>query len=227
MRNNKVFILGGRSGTSLMLRLLVKPYNIRGWSKKNKGTREPKKTRVKIRKYYPKVPLSIFDDYEDDFQVVKLPHFDLIVDKIIKRYKNPVFIVMDRNTEDIMYSYRNTRFSNKKFSGGFVGWANNEMAKGPGIKKAMEEFAGRKIKNDDDGFRIWVDMCKQKREEFLKNYPKELIFRIEFDDFMENFHKVMHRLCEFLGLKPKPNQWDKLRRHRWSPSSKGIKSYIK
>lgn len=234
MRKNKIFILGGRSGTSLMLRLLTKGVRLKDW---NKRGGEPSYLRSLIRKTYPNVPINCFDKFNNDFQVVKLPHFDFIIDKIIEKYKNPIFIVMNRKIEDMVNSYKNTHFSTLRYNKegeitksneyNVIGWASNEMYCSEGITTAMKEFNGLEIENDIDAFRVWLELTKHLREDNLRCYNKNLIFRIEFDEFMNNFEKVMIKLSKFLMIKPRMNKWLFLRKKKFSPSAKGINYYVK
>jgi len=218
MRNNKIFILGGRSGTSLMLRLLARTLHLRGWKKNN--IREPGITRDKIRKTYPNIPMSIFDDYQENFQIIKLPHFDFIIDLIIKKYNNPIFIVMDRKVSDIISSYKGTRFSKLE-------WAKTEMSLSKGIKSDMIKIADKQLDDDLEAYEVWLRLSRRLREKYLKNYDKNNIFYIDFDEFMSNFEVVMRELSKFLDIRPMMSKWNRLRRKKWSPSAKGINYYIK
>jgi len=125
---NKVFIIGGRSGTTLMQKLLMVTGEFRNWHHKNvrfnpkihdpiafakKRTQTPYGNAWEIFKTFPDVPDSVLKPMER-FTICKLPEFDLVIDKIIKMYKDPIFIVMEIMMRGInWFCYKTMEIANK------------------------------------------------------------------------------------------------------------------
>ncbi len=216
MKKNKIFVLGGRSGTCLMIRLLIKGIGFKNYTNKHNG--EPEDIRQVIRTTYPDIPNNIFNTGQKGWQVSKLPFFDFIIDKIIEIYKNPIFIVMERNIDDIIKSYLGVHWDNLIL---------REFNLYPKLKKPIVDYFKREPKNDVDSIYMWERFLIHLREKSFSTYNKKNIFRIDFNDFMNNFDNVMRRLCRFLNIKPNIRKFNRLRTRQYSPSTYSVMNYIR
>lgn len=211
---NKIFILGGRSGTSLMLKILIKS-GLRNYHEKPK---EPEDLRRIIRSNYPNVPIRMFNSGRKDWQVTKLPDYDFVIDKIIKRFKNPLFILMDRNVHDTVSSYIG------------VGWEDaikDILDENHNLMKEMVKVFRRKPENRIDSLWMWETWMRLLRKKHLKGYNKKNIFYLNFNYWMMNFDKVMKGLAKFLNIQPRLQFWRKLREIKASASNYGVMNYIR
>lgn len=235
MVDYKLFILGGRSGTTLMQKLIMLSGEFRNWHRKNtnfdirrkndkrsfmkKPTQTPYKNAWTIYKNYPNVPNDILDPM-DNFTLAKLPEFDLIIDMIIRRYKTPKFLILERDLESITQSYVKT--FNRNISEKIFKYNGCKVE----CKKLMGDYPRE---NDYDGKKLWWNWLITTRERDINDYEEkyqENVLRIEFDDFMNKFNITMRRVSKFLGIKPMMKLWRKMRRIKSVPTKTNVKNYL-
>lgn len=235
VKNYKLFILGGRSGTTLMQKLIMLSYEFDNWHRgkdaqairkaKDKRTIMRTPTQVPYRnawtiyENYPNVPKSILNPMKNH-NLAKLPEFDLIIDMIIERFKTPKFIILERDLDSIVSSYEKT----------FGRDIAKMIFKHEGCREECKKLLGTyPKKNTPNDKKIWWKWLIKTREEKIKEYEQEHpenVLRINFDVFMKNFRKTMRRVSKFLGIKPTIKLWCLMREIKSVPTKTDVRKYL-
>ena len=209
--NDKIVILGARSGTSLMLNLLAATGKFRIWSNgTGRGLYEgmaqeiPAKQKQRILQLYPDQH-AIADTFPDDWTLAKTPTFYFCIPALIKKF-HPKFIVMDRSLEGRVHSMLNTRsgdswtvISRKIFSN----FPNICLPLTHGIESFNDEQWERRFTMGQD---ILLELE-------LQDYDQSKILRVDFCEFMHDFSETMLKVSGFLGIAPGnfPLTWKSMR----------------
>lgn len=189
-RKYKTIILGARSGTTLIQKclLITGMLNWGLWSLDCFEAEPPIKE--KIWGSYPNVKERVLKP-KYYWELAKTPALGFVLPQILDIYKKVKFIVMERPLEERINSHINT-------------WGDLMMTKVfnmmPKFQKWIERefgFIPTDIRTFEEVFQI---LRETKREEFLKDYPQELILRVKFHDLMNDFEKEMKRICDFLDI---------------------------
>ncbi len=189
-RKYKTVILGARSGTTLVQKcLLITGMNNWGlWSLDCFEAEPPIKHR--IWGTYPNVSDRVLKP-KYYWELAKTPVLGFVLPQLLDIYKKVKFIVMERPLEERVNSHINT------WGDGMIDKIFNMM---PKFQKWIESEFGF-IPTDIRTFEeLFQTLRETKREEFLKNYPQELILRVQFHDLMNDFEKEMKRICIFLDI---------------------------
>ncbi len=205
----KVFILGWRSGTTLLIRCLTEKSNLKLWGR-SAASREPG-IRRDIRIYYPHIPIYKLPE-SNTFNISKCPDFDLIIDLLIEKYNNPKFTILERDVESCVKSFINSNMHIPTF---------NQIKKNSNLMKDLGN-----PNNPVDFSYKFCNLMREKRKKFLKNYDKKYILRVDFYEFMGNFDSTMIKICNFVGIKPALEVYRKLRKIKLISTRSNITKYI-
>jgi uncharacterized LabA/DUF88 family protein len=200
--NIKYFILGGRSGTSTMAKL-VQLAGMKLWS--TAGVTEPPYIQGAILNniYRPKAiekALKINQTWE----IAKLPEFSLILPILDRLYPKNKFIVMQRPLQERMESHIR------------MGWhiqISDRLQQNANLRHFIEQVTGEKVNkrmiNNDMLYFMALDILTY---EFLKDKPEKVLF-VRYADFNNQFEAVMENVAAFLGLDYSENivTWKKLK----------------
>jgi len=200
--NIKYFILGGRSGTSTMAKL-VQLAGMKLWS--TAGVTEPPYIQGAILNniYRPKAiekALKINQTWE----IAKLPEFSLILPILDRLYPKNKFIVMQRPLQERMESHIR------------MGWhiqISDRLQQNANLRHFIEQVTGEKVNkrmiNNDMLYFMALDILTY---EFLKDKPEKVLF-VRYADFNNQFEAVMENVAAFLGLDYSENilPWKKLK----------------
>ena len=198
----KYFILGGRSGTSTMAKL-VQIAGMKLWS--TAGVTEPPYIQGAILNniYRPKAiekALKINQTWE----IAKLPEFSLILPILDRLYPKNKFIVMQRPLQERMESHIR------------MGWhiqISDRLHQNANLRHFIEQVTGEKVNkrmiNNDMLYFMALDILTY---EFLKDKPEKVLF-VQYADFNNQFEAVMEKVAAFLGLDYSENivTWKKLK----------------
>ena len=198
----KYFILGGRSGTSTMAKL-VQIAGMKLWS--TAGVTEPPYIQGAILNniYRPKAiekALKINQTWE----IAKLPEFSLILPILDRLYPKNKFIVMQRPLQERMESHIR------------MGWhiqISDRLHQNANLRHFIEQVTGEKVNkrmiNNDMLYFMALDILTY---EFLKDKPEKVLF-VRYADFNNQFEAVMENVAAFLGLDYSENivTWKKLK----------------
>lgn len=188
----KTFILGGRSGTSTLAKLLqasgmhlwstvgtTEPPYMQAAIYKNAGTKAGEK---KIKKAFA---------INDSWNLAKLPEFSFCLPLIDELYPNSQFILMARSLEDRMESTIN------------MGWhyqISDRVHGTKNLQKLIEETTGD-IPGDDPVtnatlYFMTLDILTAK---FLAKKSKNVCV-VNYGDFNRDFPAAMRVIANFLGI---------------------------
>lgn len=217
-RRKKIFLLGNaRAGTSLVHKCLL----ITGLVNWGPWALDVYESEPKIRMiwtHYPKVNPKLLKP-KNFFEIAKSPDFDLVVDKLIELYPNSKYIVFERDLEERI----------KSFIGGFGNAIFENFRHYPNMIKLIKNILGEEPDNNEKMVRGWLMLCEQTREHVLKSYDSSLIFRVHFQELMDNWDREMKRLCEFIDIdygfyKP---IWQVMRTIKLRNTASDVAKYIK
>jgi len=214
----KIFILGGRSATTLVHKciLITGLLNWGDWSLTQTCTEAP--IVEKIKDNFPHIKLSIFKN--GNWDVAKLPEFDLIIDEIIKRFKNPKFLILERDVKERAES----RFK--------LGWtaAYKRIRTRSNFRTIFLDHFGKLPETKFEALWMWIKFMEEKRERELKNYKKKNILRIQFRDLMKDFSGSMKKIADFVDIDYKfyISIWEEMRTKRMQNiTTKDVLKHIK
>lgn len=187
----KTFILGSRSGTSTLARLLqaagmdlwttvgaTEPPYMQAAIYKNAGTKTGEK---KIKKAF---------DINDSWNLAKLPEFSLCLPLINELYPNSRFILLARSLRDRMESTIN------------MGWhyqISERVEETKSLQKLIEETTGDKVSSDPvTNATLYFMTLDILTTEFLCQHKNTCV--INYDDFNRDFPATMRVIANFLGI---------------------------
>lgn len=217
-RKRKIFLLGNaRAGTSLIHKCLL----ITGLVNWGPWALDVYESEPKIRMiwtHYPNVNTILLKS-KNVFEIAKSPDFDLVVDKLIELYPKSKFIVFERDLEERI----------KSFIGGFGNVLFENFQHYPNMVKLIKNILGKEPANNEEMVRGWLMLCEVTRESALKSYDSSLIFRIHFQELMDNWEREMKKLCEFIDIdydfyKP---IWQVMRTMKLRNTSSDVMKYVK
>ena len=64
-------------------------------------------------------------------------------------------------------------------------------------------------------------------EQYLKNYNRNKILRIKFDDLMNNFEATMRSVSVFLGIQPRIRIWQDARKLKVGRETSDVKRFLR
>ncbi|MEE9439558.1 MAG: sulfotransferase domain-containing protein [Saprospiraceae bacterium] len=197
---DKIFILGGRSGTTLLTKCIEQTGKFRLWKNpKHLKQPEPKQILPQLYSKYPSVPDNLFP-LPSTFDVSKLPEFDLVIPQLIRLYDNPKFIVCERPIEEIIASHLRTGWHKISFK---------KLQRHRGLWSALGN-----PRNARQLSVRWFNLKVKLRRIALKNYDQSKILRVQFDDLMYDFDNTMTKVAKFIDTEPTLEQWNKLKKPR-------------
>lgn len=196
LRKRKIFILGKRSGTSLLHKCLLITGLI-NWGVWSLHTYESEpQIKFLIHNKYPNITKEMIKpNYK--FEIAKSPAADLIMPIINKLYPQTKYIIMERDADEIVESFITGFGESIGKDEAFIYDHFNSL---PNIKVILEKEIGYYPDNCRDFLTVWFKFQKDKREEFLVTYNKDLILRIEFNDLINDFENIMKKVCDFVHI---------------------------
>lgn len=200
--NIKYFILGGRSGTSTMAKL-VQLAGMKLWS--TAGVTEPPYIQGAIlNNIYRPEAIEKALKINQTWEIAKLPEFSLILPILDRLYPKNKFIVMQRPLQERMESHIR------------MGWhiqISDRLQQNANLRHFIEQVTGEKVNkrmiNNDMLYFMALDILTY---EFLKDKPEKVLF-VLYADFNNQFEAVMENVAAFLGLDYSENivTWKKLK----------------
>lgn len=192
---DNIFVLGGRSGTTLVMKCM-ETTNLRIWRMKDyKRQPEPKQILPKLFSSYPRVPDNIFPE-PNTFDISKLPEFDFVLPQLIKKYNNPKFIICERPIEDCIASHIRR------------GWHKLSFERLPQYTRLWNALGNPK--NPEEFSKNWFHLKIKERNKALEGYDQSKILRINFNNLIHKFNRVMTRIANFIGIEPDFEKWNKI-----------------
>jgi hypothetical protein len=198
----KYFILGGRSGTSTMAKL-VQIAGMKLWS--TAGVTEPPYIQGAIlNNIYRPEAIEKALKINQTWEIAKLPEFSLILPILDRLYPKNKFIVMQRPLQERMESHIR------------MGWhiqISDRLQQNANLRHFIEQVTGEKVNkrmiNNDMLYFMALDILTY---EFLKDKPEKVLF-VRYADFNNQFEAVMENVAAFLGLDYSENivTWKKLK----------------
>lgn len=198
----KYFILGGRSGTSTMAKL-VQLAGMKLWS--TAGVTEPPYIQGAIlNNIYRPEAIEKALKINQTWEIAKLPEFSLILPILDRLYPKNKFIVMQRPLQERMESHIR------------MGWhiqISDRLQQNANLRHFVEQVTGEKVNkrmiNNDMLYFMALDILTY---EFLKDKPEKVLF-VRYADFNNQFEAVMEKVAAFLGLDYSENilPWKKLK----------------
>lgn len=188
----KIFILGGRSGTSTMARLLeasglklwstvgsTEPPYIQSVIYKNAGTKTGEK---KIRKAF---------GINDSWNLAKLPEFAFCLPLIEEIYPNSKYVIMTRPIEERVESHLR------------MGWHFNiseRVQESKPLQRLIEDVTGEKPNDDPvQNDRLYFEAIDVLTVEHFSKNPKNACF-VQYEHFNADFPATMRVVANFLNL---------------------------
>lgn len=203
----KVVILGGRSGTSAMYRILrasfpdcwghTEPPGLSDFILDNLDNRQAIREALQ--------PLS-------GYSLAKCPEFAFCTFEIIDLFPRTRFIWMTRPVRERVESHIN------------MGWHKDISERIQGNQQLQNEIlatignytSDEPEENDEDYF----NLLARKNDVFRRTYP-EKVLTVPYSNFNHQFEAVMHRAADFLNIEFNP-KWREIKniKHqagRWTP----------
>lgn len=210
MDEMKVAILGGRSGTSTLARILESS-GLRLWGSETGGTEPPGLADTIL--YNLDKPEKIRNALQfQDWDIAKCPEFAFCSELVLSAYPEIKFIWLDRPISERVQSHVN------------LGWhytIDDNLKKIKTLRAFLKgatkrDFSDNPSKND----LIWFDMMDCFNDSFYLD-NEAIMLRIHYADFNNLFEFTMRRISAFLGIEYN-EQWKnvKNKKHqagRWSP----------
>lgn len=196
-----VFIGTGRSGSSLMFKLLQASKKFRDNAQSNT---EPKGIADYIKSHYPSIKLKKVLSYLPKSKIkhilAKVPEFALIPELLTEKIDSKI-IFIDRNLTDTIKSHMALRWMKQVV-----------MTLGDGIKDKMVELGF--ISESELENPMLVDIAYLGLLRYRMKASKKVMV-INFDEWMNNFKSVTGKVYDFLGIdynKRLTDEWEILRK---------------
>ena len=217
-RREKIFILGGRAGTTLVHKclLITVLINWGTWSLHNYSS-EPEMFKHNFYNHYPYIYEEMIRP-DAPFEIAKCPDFGFIVDILDRTYPYSKFIIMTRNVEDAVDSHIKTWGSYIKSA-----WKNY-----PNWERQLAENIGgypQHIKSLLIGYTRWREMLETNA---LADIPDKRKLYIKFEDLMELFGHSMQKIAKFIDIPYEVyiNLWTRLRKIKLMHTASDVTKYI-
>lgn len=218
LRKDKIIILGSRAATSLVHKclLLTGLLNWGLWSLHTHDS-EPPEVRMNLWFKYPKINMDkIIPKYK--WEICKCPELIFLIKEFIKIYPNSKIIKLDRPLMERINSHI------KIWEDGL--W-KNLVSKSKAFQQIfIDEFGF--VPKDYKTVVFWNVLKEKKEEEFLAEYPKELVLRINFHDLMNDFDTEMKKIADFIDVPfdVYKELWNVMRSIKHMDTKTKIKKYI-
>lgn len=203
----KVIILGGRSGTSAMYRLLRASFPA-CWG----HTEPPGLADYILNNLTDKEALKFALRDLENYDLAKCPEFAFCTNLLLEMYPNSRFIWLDRPLIDRVESHKN------------LGW-HKDISEKIEANETLKTTIRLKTNKNPDGNSEYNDLlyfrvCDEFNRYFEAKNPDKVL-RIQYADFNGLFLHTMERVARFLNIQPNP-RWrqEKQRKHqagRWTP----------
>lgn len=218
IRNRKIFILGGRAGTTLVHKclLITGLVNWGTWSLHTYESEAPVKEVIWT--MYP----DVIDDYLKSiypFEIAKCPDFGFVIDQLEVLYPKPQYIIMKRNVKDAADSHIKTW-------GNYV--INIWKERFPNWHELIKNTTGKKVKDDRNIMIENIKWREQIQDISLSKISEERKLYVEFNDLMNDFDGEMKRIADFTNI---PYDiyiplWRELRKIKLMATTSDVKDYI-
>lgn len=217
-RTEKIFILGGRAGTSLVHKclLITGLTNWGTWSLHHYSS-EPELFKHHLYNHYPNISEQMVRP-ATPFEIAKCPDFGFVVDLLNRTYPNSKFIIMTRNIEDAVNSHINA-WGNyiKSVWDTYENWKRQLAVNTGGYPQHIKSLL--------IGYTKWRERLE--KESLSKIADKKKLY-IEFDSLMDDFDNKMTDIANFVSVPAilYLPLWRKMREIRLMHTASDIKKYI-
>ena len=217
-RKDKIFILGGRAGTSLVHKCLLVTglTNWGTWSLHDYSS-EPEIFKHNLYNHYPNITEEMIR-LEYPFEIAKCPDFGFVIDLLERTYPNSKYIIMKRDITEAVESHI-------RAWGNYVKLTWKEY---PNWERQLAMNAGgypQHIKSLLIGYTKWREREEKKS---LDNIPFKRKLFIEFDNLMDDFQLCMMRISRFVDVPYNHYRaiWLEMRKIKLMHTASDVKNYI-
>lgn len=218
-RLKKIFILGGRSGTTLIHKCLLIT-GLVNWGLWSLHTYESEPFIIKhvIYSRYPRI-------YEADlrpeypFEIAKCPEFGFVIDLLEKAYPNCKYIITQRDLMERVDSHIRT-------------WGRHIQNTWDGYPNWKRQITGVLGEYPKDIYKLLIGYTKWRdgieKRSLSKISDKRKLY-VDFNNLMGDFLYEMNRIADFVGI-PADNYralWCELREIKLMATASDVKKYIK
>jgi len=216
-RKEKIIILGGRSGTSLVHKclLITGLINWGLWSLEHYESEAPIK--LHIWNNYPNISEEVLKP-KYYWEIAKSPDFGFVIDKLINLY-DIKFIILERPLREQVRSHI------KAWGDGFMK-IYNAM---PNFQNMLLYEFGFIPDDIETVLTLYMAMRYRLQEEALRDYPKEKILRINYHNLMDEYWWEMAKICKFLDINYDiyQNLFKEMRKIKHMETGTDIKFYLR
>lgn len=215
-RKKPIFILGGRSGTTLVHKCLLVTglVNWGTWSLHTFESEAPVKPLVWGK--YPNIKeRDLKPSYR--FEIAKCPEFGFLVDQIEAIY-HPYFIILERDLMERVESH-------------IKAWNKGIMLIWEQFPNWKRQIAGRLGKYPKDIYELLIGYTEW-RDELQKNSLAKISDRrklyVDFHKLMDDWDYQMSRICDWLKIPTKNYRevWWALRKIKLMPTASDVNKYL-